>query len=79
MTRRNIVNKENLTNQEVLLTYKKGLLPHKQDLLTHTKNYSLTYTKNPRQIASANSHGKFSNMQYKRWCGAILCVGELHS
>ena len=69
LTKRNTVNKENLTNQ-VLLTYEKGLLPYKQDLLTYTKKYSLTYTKNPRQIATASSHGKFSNMQYKKWCGA---------
>ena len=27
ITKRNTVNKENLTNQKVLLTYKKGLLP----------------------------------------------------
>ena len=33
----NTVNKENLTNQTVLLTYKKDLLPFEQDLLTHTK------------------------------------------
>ena len=26
--------------------------------------------KQPRQILAANSHGKFSNMQYKRWCRA---------
>ena len=81
--KRNTVNKENLTNQKILLTYKKGLLSYKQDLLTYTKKYSPTYTKNPRQIATANSHGKFlrqilavnshgkfSDMQYKRWCGA---------
>ena len=59
LTKRNTVNKENLTNQKVLLTYKKGLLPYKQDLLIYTKKYSLTYTKNPRQILTANSHGKF--------------------
>ena len=42
-----------------MLTYKKGLLPYKQDLLTYTKKYSLAYTKNPRQILTANKHGKF--------------------
>ena len=109
ITKRNTIDKENLTNKNVSLTCKKGLLPYKQDLLTYTKKYSLTYPKNPRQIATANSHGKFRgkfprqipaadsrgkqprqilavnsrgkflNMQYKRWCGAIFCVGELHS
>ena len=59
ITKRNTVNKVNLTNQKALLTYKRGLLPYKQDLLTYTKKYSLTYTKNPRQIATANSRGKF--------------------
>ena len=58
ITKRNTVNKENLTNQKVLFTYKKGLLPYKQDLLIYTKKYSLTYTKNPRQIPAANSRGK---------------------
>ena len=79
ITKRNTVNKENPTNQKVLVTCKKGLLPYTQDLLTYTKKYSLKYTKNPRQILTANSHGKFlrqtptansrgkfSNMQYKR-------------
>ena len=56
--KKNTVDKENLTNKNVSLTCKKGLLPYKQDLLTYTKKYSLTYTKNPRQIATANSHGK---------------------
>ena len=59
MTRRSTVNKENLTNQKVLHTYKKGLPPCKQDLLTYTKKDSLIYTKNPRQIPAANSHSKF--------------------
>ena len=57
ITRRNTVNKENLTNQKVLHTYKKGLPPYKQDLLTYTKKDSLIYTKNPRQIPTANSRG----------------------
>ena len=35
-------------------TYKKGLPPYKQDLLTYTKKDSLIYTKNRRQIATAN-------------------------
>ena len=56
--KRNTVNKENLTNQTVLLTYKKDLLPFEQDLLTHTKTDPLKYTKNPRQIAKANFSGK---------------------
>ena len=34
ITKRNTVNKENLTTKKVLLTYKKGLLSYKQDLLT---------------------------------------------
>ena len=41
ITRRNTVIKENLTNQKVLHTYKKGLPPYKQDLLTYKKNDSL--------------------------------------
>ena len=69
VTKRNTVNRENLTNQNIFLTYKKGLLPYKQDLLTYTKKDSLIYTKKPtanscrkfpRQIPAANSHGKFS-------------------
>ena len=59
VTKRNTVKKENLTNKKVFLTYKKGLLPYKQDLLTCTKKDLLAYIKNPRQIATANSHGKF--------------------
>ena len=59
ITKRNTVNKENFINQKVLLTYKKGFLPYKQDLLTYIKKYSLTYTKNPRQILTANSQDKF--------------------
>ena len=54
----NTVNKENLTNQTVLLTYKKDLLPFEQDLLTHTKTDPLKYTKNPQQTAKANFSGK---------------------
>ena len=57
ITRRSTVNKENLTNQKVLHTYKKGLPPYKQDLLTYTKKDLLIYTKNPRQIPTANSCG----------------------
>ena len=82
ITRRNTVNKENLTNQKVLRTYRKGLPPYKQNLLIYTKKDSLIYiqkNKRRRQILTANSHDKFSNMQYRRWCGAILCVGELHA
>ena len=45
ITKRNTVNKENLTNQKVLLIYKKGLRPYKQDLLTYPKKYSLTLRK----------------------------------
>ena len=41
ITRRNTVNKENLTNQKVLHTYKMGLHPYKQDLLTYEKKDSL--------------------------------------
>ena len=48
ITERNAANKENLTNQKVLLTYEKGLLPYKPDLLTYTKKDLLT-----------NSNGKF--------------------
>ena len=59
ITRRNTVNKENVTNQKVLHTYEKGLPPYKQDLLIYTKKDSHRYTKNPRQIATANSHGRF--------------------
>ena len=40
-------------------TYKKGLPPYKQDLLAYTKKNLLINTKNPRQIATANSSGKF--------------------
>lgn len=36
ITKKNTVNKENPTNKEVLLTYKKGLLSYKQDLLINT-------------------------------------------
>ena len=60
ITRRNTVNKENLTNQKVLRTYRKGLPPYKQNLLIYTKKDSLIYIqKNKRQIATANSHNKF--------------------
>ena len=59
MTKRNTVNKENITNKQVLLSYKKGLLSYKQDLFTYTKKDLLTNTKSPRQIPAANSHGKF--------------------
>ena len=60
ITKRNTINKENITNKKVLLTYKKGLLSYKQDLPTYTKNDLLTNTngKYPRQIAMANSYGK---------------------
>ena len=50
ITKRNTVNKENLTNKKVLLTYKSGLLSYKQDLLTYTKKDLLTNTK--------KTHGK---------------------
>ena len=52
ITKRNTVNKENLT-------YKKGLLSFKQDWLTYTKKGLLANTKNTLQIATANSCGKF--------------------
>ena len=42
-----------------MLTYEKGLLPYKQDLLTYPKKNSLTHTKSPWQILTANSYGKF--------------------
>ena len=58
ITKRNTVNKQNLTDKKVLLKYKKGLLPCKQDFLTYTKMDLLTNTKTPRQIATANSRGK---------------------
>ena len=45
ITERNTVNKEKLTNKNVLLTYKKGLLPYKQDLFTCIKKDLLTNTK----------------------------------
>ena len=57
MTNGNTINKEHFTNKKDLLTSKKGLLPYKQDLLAYTKKDLLTYTKNPWQIATANSHG----------------------
>ena len=69
ITKRNCVNKKDLTNK-VFLANKKGLLPYKQDLLTYIKKDFLTYTKThgkwPRQIRgrfswqipTANSHGK---------------------
>ena len=44
ITKRNTINKENLTNENFLLTYKKGLLSYKQDLLTYTKKDLLTNT-----------------------------------
>ena len=60
IARRNTVNKENLTSQKVLRTYRKGLPPYKQNLLIYTKKDSLIYIqKNKRQIATANSHNKF--------------------
>ena len=63
ITRRNTVNKENVTNQKVLHTYEKGLPPCKQDLLTYTKKDSLLYTKKTHgkfllQIPTAISRGK---------------------
>ena len=74
-----------------MLTYKKGLLPYKQDILTSRKKDLLTNTKNPRQIAkanfTANSCVKFSrqiptansqvlNAEYG--CEITFCVGGLH-
>ena len=56
ITKRNIINKENLTNKKVSLTSKKSLLPYKQDLLSYTKKDLLTNI--PRHIATTNSHGK---------------------
>ena len=55
ITSRNTFNKKSPTNEKVLLTHKKSLL---QDLLKCKKDL-LTYTKNLRQIATANSCGKF--------------------
>ena len=46
--KRKTVNKENLTNKNILLTYKKGLLPYKQDLPTYIKNICLQIQKKPR-------------------------------
>ena len=70
ITKRNTVNKENLTNQNVLLTTKKGMLPYKQDLLHIQErirlNIQKTHGKQPRQILAANSHSKFSNTLYRR-------------
>ena len=60
ITKRITVNKENFTNKNVLLTYEKGLLSYKQDLLTYTKKDLLTNTKNTRQIATAIFCGKVS-------------------
>ena len=54
ITKRNTINKENLTNKKVLPTYKRGLPPYKQDLLTYTKKSLLRNTKNPQEIATAN-------------------------
>ena len=59
ITKRNTVNKKNLTNKKVFLTFDKGLLPYKQDLLTYIKQDLLANTKKPRQAATANFHGKF--------------------
>ena len=67
-TKRNTVNKENLTNKKVLLTYNKGLLPYKQDLISYTKKEFAYKYKKPtannhskflRQILTANFCGKF--------------------
>ena len=56
----NTVNKESFTNQKVLRTYRKGLPPYKQNLFIYTKKDSFIYIqKNPRQILTANSCGKF--------------------
>ena len=70
ITKRNTVNTVNLTNQNVLLITKKGMLLYKQDLLTYKKrirlNIQKTHGKQPRQILAANSHSKFSNMLYRR-------------
>ena len=65
ITKRNTVNTENLTNQNVLLTTKKVMLLYKQDLLTYKKKDSLKYTKNPWQTATANSRGKFSQQIFE--------------
>ena len=52
MMKRNSVIKENVT-------YKKDLLPYKENLLTYTKKDQLANTKNPRQITTANSCTNF--------------------
>ena len=75
ITKRNTINKENITNKKVLLTYKKGLLSYKQDLLTYTKK-QFAY-KYKRQIVTANNHGKFSRQiptANSRICKAEDCV-----
>ena len=53
------VNKENLTNKKLLLAHKKGFLLYKQYLLTYTKKRFASIYKKPRQLATANSCGKF--------------------
>ena len=61
MAKRNTVNKENIKNKNVLLTYKKGLLRYKQDLLTYTrKSFAYKWKK-----AKENSHGEFSQQIVK--------------
>ena len=42
-----------------MLTYKKVLLPYKQDLLTYIRKDLLTNTKRPRQIITLNSCAEF--------------------
>ena len=72
ITKRNTVNKENFTNKNALLTYKKGSLPYKQDLLTYAKKDLLTNTKKPWEIATAISCGKFSRqIATADFCGKL--------
>ena len=66
ITKRNIDDKEILITKKVLLAYKKGLfsiknhlLTTKKDLLTQNKRTAKSYGKFSRQIATANSCGKF--------------------
>ena len=52
ITKRNTINKENITNKKVLLTYKKGLLSYKQKICPHIQKTICL------QIQTANTHGK---------------------
>ena len=50
ITKRNTVNKQNLTNKKALLTYKNDLLPYKQESPTYTEKELLTYISNKAKV-----------------------------